>query len=472
MNMHAPFRPFETHLDLAQTQAKLADKLAKYDGGELYIEKSDSESLVFDMGRLRSNSYNSVAGFGIRAYNGAETSYAHSERIEKDAIAQAISAISLESPKVMQLDQANSTQRHDLYQPDDNPTTLAYRLAKIQELEDGLRALDPRIINVTISVASANKEIALLQAEGAPMHDARPMAMVNVQITVDENGRRESGHAGRGGRVSLASIFDDASVLDLGKEALRVALVNLTAEPAPAGELDLLVGPGWPGVLFHEAVGHGLEGDFNRKKSSAFSSLMGKKIAADGVRVIDDGTIAQRRGSLHFDDEGSTTNRTTLIEDGVLVSYMQDRQNAGLMGTETTGNCRRESFAHPPMPRMTNTFLDNGTDDPQDMLANVKDGIYAVGFGGGQVDIVNGKFVFNCTEAYRVKNGEVLYPVKGATLIGDGATALTKIKMVGNDLALDPGIGNCGKAGQWVPVSVGQPSVLMKGITIGGTAQD
>jgi TldD protein len=296
------------------------------------------------------------------------------------------------------------------------------------------------------------------------------MIRVNVSVIVEENGRRESGNAGGGGRVELGDWLDLTNWQSLAREALRIAVVNLGAVPAPAGIMDVVLGPGWPGILLHEAVGHGLEGDFNRKKSSAFAGLMGKRVASEGVTVLDDGTIPDRRGSITVDDEGTPSSKTTLIEDGILVGFMQDRQNARLMGVPPTGNGRRESHSHAPMPRMTNTYMLGGDTDPGDIVASLKDGIYAVGFGGGQVDITNGKFVFSCTEAYRVENGKVGAPVKGATLIGDGATALNQIRAIGNDMALDPGMGTCGKAGQWVPVGVGQPTVLIGGLTVGGSA--
>lgn len=296
------------------------------------------------------------------------------------------------------------------------------------------------------------------------------MSRLNVSVIVEENGQRESGMAGGGGRAGLIGLIGRDHWEPAAREALRIALVNLEAEPAPAGVMDVVLGPGWPGILLHEAIGHGLEGDFNRKGSSAFSGLMGQQIAAKGVTVLDDGTIPDRRGSITVDDEGTPSAKNVLIDDGVLVGYMQDRQNARLMGVAPTGNGRRESYAHAPMPRMTNTYMLSGDADPAALVADLKDGIYAVGFGGGQVDITNGKFVFSCTEAYRVKNGKVGAPVKGATLIGDGATALKQIRGIGNDMALDPGIGNCGKAGQWVPVGVGQPSLMIGGLTVGGAA--
>jgi TldD protein len=296
------------------------------------------------------------------------------------------------------------------------------------------------------------------------------MARLNVSVIVEENGRREQGGMGGGGRFGLAGLMEPAHWKPMVAEALRIACVNLRAEAAPAGVMDVVLGPGWPGILLHEAIGHGLEGDFNRKKTSAFAGLMGQRIAAPGVTVLDDGTIPDRRGSISVDDEGTPSGKNVLIEDGILVGYMQDRQNARLMGVAPTGNGRRESFAHIPMPRMTNTYMLAGQDDPKDILASLKDGIYAVGFGGGQVDITNGKFVFSCTEAYRVRDGKVGAPVKGATLIGDGATALRQIRAIGSDLQLDPGIGNCGKAGQWVPVGVGQPTLMIGGLTVGGSA--
>jgi TldD protein len=312
--------------------------------------------------------------------------------------------------------------------------------------------------------------VEILRPEGGIVRDARPMVRVNVSVIVEQDGRRESGTAGGGGRVGLDGLLDPADWQAKAREALRIALVNLDAVPAPAGVMDIVLGPGWPGILLHEAIGHGLEGDFNRKGSSAFAGLMGQQVAAKGVTVLDDGTIPDRRGSITVDDEGTPSGKNVLIEDGILVGYMQDRQNARLMGVEPTGNGRRESYAHAPMPRMTNTYMLGGEATPEEIVAEMKDGIHAVGFGGGQVDITSCKFVFSCTEAYLVKDGKRGAPVKGATLIGDGPQALTRIRALGNDMALDPGMGNCGKAGQWVPVGVGQPSVLIGGLTVGGSA--
>jgi TldD protein len=326
------------------------------------------------------------------------------------------------------------------------------------------------VVQVSATIAASLQEVFILRPEGGLVADTRPMARLNISVIVEQAGRRESGGMGGGGRCGLAGLLAPAHWQGVAREALRIALLNLEAVAAPAGAFDVVLGAGWPGILLHEAVGHGLEGDFNRKKTSAFAGRIGEQVAARGVTVVDDGTIPDRRGSISVDDEGTPSARNVLIEDGVLVGYMQDRQNARLMGVAATGNGRRESFAHIPMPRMTNTIMLGGTATPADIVASLKDGIYAVGFGGGQVDITNGKFVFSCTEAYRVKNGVIGAPVKGATLIGDGPAAMRQIRAIGNDMALDPGIGNCGKAGQWVPVGVGQPTLLIGGLTVGGSA--
>jgi TldD protein len=344
------------------------------------------------------------------------------------------------------------------------------KIETLREIDAFARDLDKRVIQVSATLAASMQEVEILRPEGHLVRDARPMTRLNVSVIVEENGRRESGSMGGGGRMGLTGLIETEHWQTATREALRIALVNLRAEPAPAGVMDVALGAGWPGILLHEAIGHGLEGDFNRKKTSAFSGLMGQQVAAKGVTVLDDGTIPDRRGSISVDDEGTPSGKNVLIEDGILVGYMQDRQNARLMGVEPTGNGRRESYAHIPMPRMTNTYMLGGTENAEDIVAQLKDGIYAVGFGGGQVDITNGKFVFSCTEAYRVKNGKIGAPVKGATLIGDGPTALRQIRAIGNDMALDPGIGNCGKNGQWVPVGVGQPTLLMGGLTVGGSA--
>mgnify|MGYP000533658242 CR=1 FL=1 len=326
------------------------------------------------------------------------------------------------------------------------------------------------MVQVSASIAASLQEVEILRPDGTHLRDSRPMVRLNASVSVEDNGRRESGSQGGGGRIALNGLMEPAHWKATVDEALRIALVNLEAEDAPAGVMEVALGAGWPGILLHEAIGHGLEGDFNRKGTSAFSGKVGQRVAAPHCTIVDDGTLPGRRGSLTIDDEGTPTNRTVLIEDGILTGYMQDRQNARLMDMAPTGNGRRQSYAHIPMPRMTNTIMESGDADPDTIVAEVRDGIYATNFGGGQVDITNGKFVFSCTEAYRVKNGVVGAPVKGATLIGDGATALKHIRGIGNDLALDPGIGNCGKAGQWVPVGVGQPSLMIGGLTVGGAA--
>ena len=346
---------------------------------------------------------------------------------------------------------------------------FSVKIETLREIDAFARDLDKRVVQVTASLSASIQEVEILRPEGARLRDVRPLTRLIVSVIVEENGHRETGSAGGGGRYGLSGLMAEDNWKATAREALRVALVNLNAEPAPAGVFDVVLGAGWPGILLHEAVGHGLEGDFNRKKTSAFAGLMGQRVAAKGVTVLDDGTLPDRRGSLSIDDEGTPSGKNVLIEDGVMVGLMQDRQNARLMGVAPTGNGRRESYAHAPMPRMTNTYMLGGDAKREDIVAEIKDGIYAVGFGGGKVDITNGKFVFSCTEAYRVKNGVVGAPLRGATLIGDGATALKNIRAIGNDMELDPGMGNCGKAGQWVPVGVGLPTLLIGGLTVGGS---
>lgn len=467
------FAPFETQIDEASALAILRAATAGADDGELFLERMRSESLVFDDGRVRTASYDASEGFGLRAVRGEVTGYAHATEISEAALKRAAETARLavgDGGGVMAPPPAR-TNRH-LYAAADPMADAAFgaKIDILREIDAFTRDLDPRVVQVTATVAASLQEVFILRPEGGVLSDIRPMARVNVSVIVEENGRRESGTNGGGGRIGLAGLIAPGHWQPIAREALRIALVNLSAEPAPAGAFDVVLGPGWPGVMLHEAVGHGLEGDFNRKKSSAFSGRIGQQVAAKGVTVLDDGTLPDRRGSISIDDEGTPSNRTVLIEDGVLVGYMQDRQNARLMGVAPTGNGRREGHAHPPMPRMTNTYMLAGETDPAAIVADLKDGIYAVGFGGGQVDITNGKFVFNCTEAYRVKNGRVGAALRGATLIGDGPAAMKQIRAIGNDLALDPGIGNCGKAGQWVPVGVGQPTLLIGGLTVGGSA--
>ncbi|MGB0927083.1 MAG: metalloprotease TldD [Pikeienuella sp.] len=467
------FRPFETELDHSGALAILRDATLRCDDGELFLERRRSESLVFDDGRLRGASYDSSKGFGLRAVAGPVAGYAHSTELTEEALRRAAETVKLaaaEGDNVIAPPPPTANQRLYVQESPLDGFEFGFKVDLLREIDDYLRARDPRVAQVSASLNGQLQEVTILRPEGGTLSEARPMARLNISVIVEKDGRRESGSAGGGGRTGYDDLIDPENWKKQAEEALRIALVNLSAEDAPAGAMEVALGAGWPGILLHEAIGHGLEGDFNRKKTSAFSGLMGKQVAAKGVTIVDDGTIPDRRGSLSFDDEGTPTNRTVLIEDGILTGYMQDRQNARLMGVESTGNGRRQSYAHIPMPRMTNTVMESGDADPSDIVADVKDGIYAVGFGGGQVDITNGKFVFSCTEAYRVKDGKVLHPVKGATLIGDGPTALRQIRAVGNDMAMDPGIGTCGKNGQGVPVGVGQPTLLIDGLTVGGAA--
>ena len=470
---NAPFRPFESTVDREIALKILQEATLGADDGELFFERRRSEVLSFDDDRIKVASFDASEGFGLRAVCGETTGYAHSTTIDEHSLRRAVATarLAVGAGGGVMAPGPRATNR-TLYS-DADPMLQATFPAKIdvlREIDAFARGLDKRVVQVTATLAAAHQEVVILRPDGTVIADTRPMARLNVSVIVDQDGRRESGSAGGGGRAGLAHLIARDNWEPAIREALRIALVNLDAEPAPAGVMDVVLGPGWPGILLHEAVGHGLEGDFNRKETSAFAGLMGQQVAARGVTVLDDGTIPDRRGSITVDDEGTPSARNVLIEDGVLVGYMQDRQNARLMGVEPTGNGRRESYAHAPMPRMTNTYMLGGDADPASLVADLRDGIYAVGFGGGQVDITNGKFVFSCTEAYRVKNGIIGAPVKGATLIGDGATALRQIRGIGNDMALDPGMGNCGKAGQWVPVGVGQPTLLIGGLTVGGVA--
>jgi len=469
----APFRPFESSLSRDDALHVLRAATHGADDGELFLERRRSEALVFDDGRLKTASYDASEGFGLRAVRGDVTGYAHSTDISLPALRRAAETarLAVGDGGGTWADAPVATNRR-LYTDADPIAGLAFpvKIDTLREIDAFVRDLDARVVQVSASLAASLQEVEILRPDGVQVRDVRPMTRVTISVIVEEQGRREQGSAGGGGRVGLDGLVVPADWQAKAREALRIALVNLRAEPAPAGVMDVVLGPGWPGILLHEAVGHGLEGDFNRKGTSAFAGLMGQQVAAKGVTVLDDGTIPDRRGSISVDDEGTPSGRTVLIEDGVLVGYMQDRQNARLMGVAPTGNGRRESYAHAPMPRMTNTYMLGGEADPADLVAEVKDGIWAVGFGGGQVDITNGKFVFSCTEAYRVKNGRVGAAIRGATLIGDGPAAMQQIRAIGNDLALDPGIGNCGKAGQWVPVGVGQPTLMIGGLTVGGSA--
>ena len=458
-------------LDPEQAKALTARLLAPCDDGELYLQFMASESFAFDDGRLKTADYSRDSGFGLRGVSGETTGFAHSNEISAASIARAGETLRLldatTSPHAAPPERTN---RH-LY-TDASPLDLvpfAEKVALLEKIDAVARAKDPRVAQVNASLSASWSAIDIIRADGFTARDLRPLVRLNVSIVAEANGRRETGSFGFGGRYLYDDLFDEGRWMRAVDEAVRQALVNLDSVAAPAGEQTVLLGPGWPGVLLHEAVGHGLEGDFNRKGTSAFAGRIGERVAAPGVTVIDDGSMTDRRGSLSIDDEGTPTRETVLIEDGILKGYMQDRLNARLMGVEATGNGRRQSYEHAPMPRMTNTFMQGGSDDPEELLSRVDDGIYATSFGGGQVDIVSGKFVFACTEAYKVEKGKVVAPIKGATLIGDGPTVLTKVRGIGNDMALDEGVGMCGKGGQSVPAGVGQPTLLVDGITVGGT---
>ncbi len=454
--------------------SKLIDRgLEGADDGELFLEYKQSEMLVFDNGRLKQATYDTNQGFGLRAVKDEAVGYAHASDVSEAAIERAADAVrAVKGGHSGSFAEAPGRTNRKLYS-DENPLDAPGFDAKVKLLETidaYARAKDERVRQVTASVAASWQVVEIVRPDGESYRDIRPLVRVNVSVVAGQGDRQETGSYGYGGREGYGQFIADKNWRHATDEAVRQAVLNLSSIPAPAGEMDVVLGPGWPGVMLHEAVGHGLEGDFNRKKTSAFAGLMGQQVAAKGVTVVDDGTIASRRGSLSIDDEGTPTNRTMLIEDGILVGYMQDRQNARLMGMKPTGNGRRESHACVPMPRMTNTYMISGDRDPAEILASVKNGIYAVNFGGGQVDITSGKYVFQVTEAYKIDNGKVTAPVKGAMLIGNGPTDLHRISMIGNDLKLDTGIGTCGKNGQGVPVGVGQPTLRMDRITVGGTA--
>jgi TldD protein len=459
-------------LDREETERIVATALAQGDDGELFLEYRESETVALEEGRIRSAGFDATLGFGLRAVAGEATGYAHAGELSDAALRRAAESVAAvpaghagtyaEPPRA-----TNSR----LYS-DANPLAgmdFSERTKLLAEIDAYARAKDGRVIQVMASLGGEWQAIQILRPDGTRVADLRPLVRLNVGVVVESGGRRETGSYGTGGRFGYDRVMDARTWRGAVEEALRQALINLESQAAPAGEMEVVLGPGWPGILLHEAIGHGLEGDFNRKKTSAFAELLGKRIAVEGVTVVDDGTLPDRRGSLTVDDEGTPTGRTVLIEDGVLTGYMQDRLNARLMGAQPTGNGRRQSFAHAPMPRMTNTIMLNGSYAPEEMIRSVKRGLYAVNFGGGQVDITSGKFVFSASEAYLIENGKVTAPVKGATLIGNGPDALTKVQMVGNDMALDAGIGTCGKNGQGVPVGVGQPTLKLAGLTVGGT---
>ncbi|MBL0370819.1 metalloprotease TldD [Rhizobium sp. KVB221] len=453
-------------------QSFLETSLAGADDGELYVEYGEAESLSFDNGRLKGGSFNTDQGFGLRAVAGEAVGYAHSGELSEAALKRAADAVSAvtrgHSGTYAAAPQRTNAKRYGEENPIGSPS-FEEKAALLADINSYLRDKDEKVHQVSASISASWKVVEILRADGSRFRDIRPMTRLNISVIAAEGGRQESGSFGFGGRRPFGEFLTTESWQHGADQALRQALVNLSAVEAPAGSMDVVLGSGWPGVMLHEAVGHGLEGDFNRKKTSAFAGLMGEMVAAKGVTVVDDGTIDGARGSVTIDDEGTPAGYNVLIEDGRLVGYMQDRQNARLMGMKATGNGRRESYEHAPMPRMTNTYMLSGDKTPEEIISSVKRGLYAVSFGGGQVDITSGKFVFGCTEAYMIEDGKVTTPVKGAMLIGNGPEAMRRITMVGNDSKVDTGLGNCGKAGQWVPVGVGQPHLRMNDITVGGT---
>lgn len=457
--------------DEAETLTRKA--LAGMDDGELFLEYRESESIALDDGVIRSASFNTSSGFGLRAVLGEETGFAHADELSRDAVTRAANAVgAVRAGRSGTLAQPPRPTNQRLY-TDANPlgdTDFTTRSGLLSEIDAYARGRDSRVVQVMASLSGEWQAVQIIRPDGARVADLRPLVRLNVSVVVEQDGRRESGGHGLGGRYAINRLLEPEAWQGAVEEALRQALVALEARPAPAGQMEVVLGAGWPGILLHEAVGHGLEGDFNRKGTSVFSGRMGTRVASPGVTVIDDGTLPDRRGSLTIDDEGTPTGRTVLIEDGILRGYLQDRLNARLMGMAPTGNGRRESYAHMPLPRMTNTIMQPGSSTTEEMIRSVKRGLYAVHFGGGQVDITSGKFVFAASEAYLIEDGKVGAPVKGATLIGSGAEAMSQISMIGGNLELDPGIGTCGKAGQGVPVGVGQPTLKMTGLTVGGTA--
>ncbi|WP_379655713.1 metalloprotease TldD [Pseudoxanthomonas sp. UC19_8] len=443
------------------------------DFGDLYFQHSRRESWTVEDGIVKDGAHSIEQGVGVRAISGEKTGFAYSDDINAAALLTAAG-----SARAIARDGASHAPRalvrgtgRALYAPEDPVDAMDNdaKVAALRAVDRLLRAADPRVQQVSVSLSGGVDTVLVARSDGVLASDVRPLVRLNIQVIVEQNGRRESGYAGYGGRYSYAQLLADGKPEEFAREALRQALVNLEAVDAPAGVMPVVLASGWPGVLLHEAVGHGLEGDFNRKGTSVYAGRIGQQVASRGVTIVDDGTLEGRRGSLNIDDEGQPTQCTTLIEDGVLVGYMQDSLNARLMGMAPTGNGRRESFAHLPMPRMTNTYMLAGQHEPEEMIRSVKKGLYAVNFGGGQVDITSGKYVFSATEAYLIEDGKITAPVKGATLIGNGPETMQKVRMVGNDLALDAGVGVCGKDGQSVPVGVGQPSLLIDGLTVGGT---
>ncbi len=459
-------------LDREATERDLNFALRGADDGELYLEYQQSENFVWDDGKLKAASFDTTQGFGLRAVAGEATGYAHASVLDPASLTRSATAVAaVRSGYSGTLAEAPVGTNRQLYAPE-NPLQgkdFTTKIALLQEIDAYARARDPRIKQVSVALSGVWQAVQIIRPGGIRVADIRPLVRLNVSIVAKQGDRMEAGYDGAGARTGYERYFDPTQWRKQVDEALRQALVNLEAVPAPAGEMSVVMNNGWAGVLLHEAIGHGLEGDFNRKGTSAFSKLMGERIAVPGVTIVDDGTLDQRRGSLTIDDEGTPTQCTTLIEDGILTGFIYDRLNARLSGKSSTGNGRRESFAHQPMPRMTNTLMRSGAHSPEEIIASVKHGLYAANFGGGQVDITNGKFVFSLSEAYRIENGKLKEPVKGATLIGTGFESLKKISMVGNDSKLDDGVGTCGKDGQSVPVGVGQPTMRLDEMTVGGT---
>ncbi len=460
-------------IETAQIEQVFNSMLAhKLDYADLYFQYSRAESWSLEEGIVKSGSFNIDQGVGVRAVSGEKTAFAYSDDISLAALqsaAKATRAIS-SAGGIQTVPLLHTGSRRDIYLPHDPIASLkdADKVALLERIEGYARALDPRVVQVMAGLAGEYEVVMVARNDGLMNADIRPLVRLSITVIIESNGKREQGSAGGGGRFDYG-YFSDEILHKYAAQAVHQAAVNLDAAPAPAGNMTVVLGSGWPGILLHEAIGHGLEGDFNRKGSSAFSGRIGERVAAEGVTVVDDGTLASRRGSLQMDDEGNATQCTTLIENGVLKGYLQDSLNARLMGVPLTGNARRESYAHIPLPRMTNTYMLAGNKDPQEIIASVKHGLYAVNFGGGQVDITSGKFVFSTAEAYMIENGKITHPVKGATLIGNGPEVLKHISMIGNDMALDSGVGTCGKEGQSVPVGVGQPTVKIDGLTVGGT---
>src|SRR5215216_3166382 len=459
-------------LDRAKLDRVIGDGLTGADDGELFLEYRQSEMLLFDNGRLKQATYDTAQGFGLRAVKGEAVGYAHASDLSEPSLKRAAEAVRAVHGGYSGTYAAPPARTNVRLYGEDNPLAapdFAAKVRLLQEIDAYTRAKDPRVQQVSVSLGATWQTVEIVRADATTYRDVRPLVRVNVSVVAGSGDRQESGSHGYGGREGFAGFLDAGAWREAADHAVRQALVNLESVPAPAGEMDVVLGPGWPGVMLHEAVGHGLEGDFNRKQTSTFSGMVGQRVASPGVTVVDDGTMPDRRGSLTIDDEGTPSSCTVLIEDGILKGYMHDRLNARLLGAAPTGNGRRESFAHAPIPRMTNTFMLAGKQDPQEIIGSVKRGLYAVNFGGGSVDITSGKFVFSASEAYLIEDGKVGPAVKGATLIGNGPDAMTKVTMIGNDLKLDDGVDTCGKDGQGVPVGVGQPTLRMDGLTVGGT---